>query len=77
MLFYVFMCGERAVSTKNCLWKKNKLVNMRENEKESRRLMAEKRNRKVREELRELSYISMNEGGSSRVCLFVFSIVYS
>jgi hypothetical protein len=47
MLFYVFMCGERAVSTKNCLWKKNELDNMREDEKESRRLMVEKRNRKI------------------------------
>jgi hypothetical protein len=66
MLFYVFMCGERAVSTKNCLWKKNELDNMRENEKESRRLMAEKRNGKFREEMRELSYYVMNERGSSR-----------
>ncbi len=53
------------------------IFNIKKGVKESRRLMAEKRNRKVREELRELSYISMNEGGSSRVCLFVFSIVYS
>jgi hypothetical protein len=66
MLFYVFMCGERAVSTKNCLWKKNELVNIKEGVKESRRLMAERRNRKFREEMRELSYYVMNEGGRSR-----------
>jgi hypothetical protein len=66
MLFYVFMCGERAVSTKNCIWKKNELVNMKENEKESRRLMAERRNGIVREEMRKLSYYVMNERGSSR-----------
>ena len=47
MLFYVFMCGERAVSTKNCLWKMKELVNIKEGVKESRRLMAERRNRKV------------------------------
>jgi hypothetical protein len=80
MLFYVFMCGERAVSTRmylleNCLWKMNELVNIKEGVKESRRLMAGKRNRKVCEELRELSYISINEGGSLRSFFFFFNCV--
>jgi hypothetical protein len=44
--------------------------------KESRRLMSERRNRELREEMRELSYYGMNEGGSSRsVCLFFFKCV--
>jgi hypothetical protein len=46
MLFYVFMCGERAASTTNVtarnlsMKKKNELVNIKEGGKESRRFTA-------------------------------------
>jgi hypothetical protein len=72
----MFSCAEkerlhpRMYQLENCLWKMNELVNIKEGVDESRRLTAGKRNRKVCEELRELSYNSMNEGGSSRSMLF-------